>query len=681
MLKVQGNEYTNWGLTNLETFDQIKKNSKYFRNFGYAVTSGNYLDQAEILYAASSPGGNSNSGPMSGVILIISAESFLPSKKFQDADKIEYNYKHWKEKYQLAGKFGSYFGAALQSIDINGDGLEELLVGAPLQENSDKKSISGPINEHGCVYIYSALGEKKFIYNEPAQILCGEDPRGRFGTSIASLGDLNQDGFNDLAVGAPYGQSGGTVYIYYGDKNLNLNLRKFTVNAESYKSPLSFSSFGFSITGGVDLDGNGTPDLCIGSYADKNVAIFRTRPKMEIFPALFTYVKHKSENPIILEKDAGNFTLELCVTIRVKSNTKDLPHAINTVIHARIVIDRKQRTERFRFGRETSVNTSFVFPASETRVCQVFPVERKTISDELEGQEDVEVEYFLWYNYTKKKSPEISMFVIQNETDVPKISVTGQRFADFCSNCPYPVKTDLTQVDIPFKKECRRWNENGSLPVCRPNLTLAITGRYGDCGNLINSLNGSVNNLTFGDAPCIEVYVQVKNWNQTAYSPKMKLSWRWDTARMKLPILSGKEDVCIVREGSADCKLDRVKTYLETNRTQTQRFGFKLQQDPVTSKAVRFELNAEVYLESDNSSENVSASLTINHNVNASINLMDGSLSNNTFPIPVPGQLNYQFKTRIAGTTPLSGTIQFLLPVSVNWKGRKINLFTIDTPR
>ena len=48
--------------------------------------------------------------------------------------------------------------------------------------------------------------------------------RSRFGSSIANLGDLQKDGFEDFAVGAPYelhnDQYIGAVYIYRGSKNL-----------------------------------------------------------------------------------------------------------------------------------------------------------------------------------------------------------------------------------------------------------------------------------------------------------------------------------------------------------------------------------------------------------------------------------------------------------------------------
>lgn len=40
----------------------------------------------------------------------------------------------------------------------------------------------------------------------------------RFGFSITALGDINKDGYIDLAIGAPY-EGGGAIYIYLGSRN------------------------------------------------------------------------------------------------------------------------------------------------------------------------------------------------------------------------------------------------------------------------------------------------------------------------------------------------------------------------------------------------------------------------------------------------------------------------------
>ena len=88
---------------------------------------------------------------------------------------------------------------------MNGDGYTDLVVGAPFYEAT------------GAVYIY--LNGPKGITNDKRFKIEGQEAEGRFGFALANAGDLNNDGFADLIVGAPYEDSG-KVYVFNGAEKL-----------------------------------------------------------------------------------------------------------------------------------------------------------------------------------------------------------------------------------------------------------------------------------------------------------------------------------------------------------------------------------------------------------------------------------------------------------------------------
>lgn len=83
------------------------------------------------------------------------------------------------------------------------------MVGAPFY--MDEKDAGG------AAYVY--LNNQGFRTNHPYTRLTGMR-ESRFGIALSTAGDLNKDGFDDLAVGAPYSDEGyGAVYIFLGSKN------------------------------------------------------------------------------------------------------------------------------------------------------------------------------------------------------------------------------------------------------------------------------------------------------------------------------------------------------------------------------------------------------------------------------------------------------------------------------
>ncbi|XP_056130834.1 integrin alpha-5 [Lampris incognitus] len=182
-------------------------------------------------------------------------------------------------------QMGSYFGYAVATTDINSDGLTDLLVGAPMfmLRGSD-----GRLEEMGRVYVYLQRGPLDLAPQLPH--LNGTHVFGRFGSTIAPLGDLNQDGFNDVAVSAPFGGEDrqGLVYIYNGYSG-GLKDTPSQVIAGQWASSTVPASFGFALRGSKDLDMNGYPDLIVGAFGVDKAILYRSRPIVNTSASLTIY--------------------------------------------------------------------------------------------------------------------------------------------------------------------------------------------------------------------------------------------------------------------------------------------------------------------------------------------------------------------------------------------------------
>ncbi|KTG42018.1 hypothetical protein cypCar_00021048 [Cyprinus carpio] len=107
----------------------------------------------------------------------------------------------------MGEQVGSYFGSSVAIVDLNNDGWKDLIVGAPFY--FDRKKDKG-----GAVYVYM---NQNGSFREKADVMLTGPKDSAFGMAVVAIGDVNQDGFQDFAVGAPY-HSKGRVYIWMGNE-------------------------------------------------------------------------------------------------------------------------------------------------------------------------------------------------------------------------------------------------------------------------------------------------------------------------------------------------------------------------------------------------------------------------------------------------------------------------------
>ncbi|XP_060228321.1 integrin alpha-8 isoform X2 [Meriones unguiculatus] len=222
---------------------------------GYSVAAGEFTGDSQQELVAGIPRGAQNFGYVS----IINSTDMTFIQNF------------------TGEQMASYFGYTIVVSDVNSDGMDDILVGAPLF--MEREFESNP-REVGQVYLY--LQVSALLFQDP-QVLTGTETFGRFGSSVAHLGDLNQDGYNDIAIGAPFAgkDQRGEVLIYNGAPE-GLHATPSQVLQGMWGSQAIPSGFGFSLRGDADIDKNDYPDLLVGAFGKGKVAVYRARPVVTV---------------------------------------------------------------------------------------------------------------------------------------------------------------------------------------------------------------------------------------------------------------------------------------------------------------------------------------------------------------------------------------------------------------
>ncbi len=204
------------------------------QRFGFLVTpAGDANGDGVEDYAASARRDNAFRYP-SGMVVLYSGIDGSELRRFTSA-------RNWDR-----------FGHALAAAgDVNGDGYDDLIVGAP---DDDFSGIGT-----GSIFVYSGADGRAL------HTLRGSKVWDRFGSAVCSVGDIDLDGRPDFAVGVPLRESGykeaGAVELYSGRTGAML-LRVPGRSRDAF--------FGSEVVAMQDVTGDGIPDFAASGVLNAN---------------------------------------------------------------------------------------------------------------------------------------------------------------------------------------------------------------------------------------------------------------------------------------------------------------------------------------------------------------------------------------------------------------------------
>ncbi|XP_053219434.1 integrin alpha-L isoform X1 [Podarcis raffonei] len=338
---------------------------------------------------------------------------------------------NWTLKQDIPGQqIGSYFGAVLCSVDVDGDKETDLLlVGAP-QYFTEMRG--------GRVYVYTwkqgTLVHQGELTGDPGY------PLGRFGAAITDLSDISGDGLMDVAVGAPSeDEERGAVYIYNGhEKTLQMQYSQ-RISGARISPGLVF--FGQSIHGKRDLNGDGLTDIAVGALG--KVVVLRSRPIITVVTKVHSSPKEIPREDVECLGDAStwkNLVVDLSICFSTSLATKHYQGPLSPKLSFRFEIDRNRMRHRGVFKNGTKV-TDGVKELSLGEVCiQESILFKSCIEDYISP-----IKLFMNFSLGRDNNP-------SNGHPRPVLS---------------PLSNAVT-VEIPFDKHC------GEDQVCHADLKLSF---------------------------------------------------------------------------------------------------------------------------------------------------------------------------------------------------------------
>tara|TARA_B100001057_G_scaffold231612_1_gene231860 strand:+ start:217 stop:1761 length:1545 start_codon:yes stop_codon:yes gene_type:complete len=269
----------NYGISQIATVDSYYKISKTQGGFSGVLDNDDIFGNPECIgdlnndgiddFAIAAPG-DDDGGTNKGAIWILFMKNDFSVDSYQKISNTQGNFNGSLDSDDL-------IGAAISNIgDINSDGITDIAVGAWSDDD-------GGVNS-GAVWVIfmnpdgTVKSHQKISATQGG--LVGLTANRHFGRGICSLGDLDNDGVNDIAVGSPaYDDDGGLyrgcVWVLFLNSDGTVKSQQ---KINDYQGNLGYSlddedRFGYSIANIGDIDNDGVIDIAVGSKDDDDGGI------------------------------------------------------------------------------------------------------------------------------------------------------------------------------------------------------------------------------------------------------------------------------------------------------------------------------------------------------------------------------------------------------------------------
>ncbi|XP_023711534.1 integrin alpha-9 isoform X2 [Cryptotermes secundus] len=374
----------------------------------------------------------------------------------------------------------------------------------------------------------------------------------RFGIALANIGDLNMDGYEDIAVGAPY-EGNGVVYIYHGSVDGIKYEPAQIIQAENIDPQIK--GFGISLSKGADVDGNHYNDIAVGAFKSGHAVVLKSHPIITFKPTLNTSTRSVS-------RKAFNFSCTSCLSYTGWS----VPDTVDAKVTLQVDLS---------FGRANFISNEF--RRTNTHAYNITLRRGKQWCKDLRVQ-NTQIVY--------RTEPLLLAMTYELTNNPNKVQPRGPRDSaadEFCMECPVldSAQSTIITTMVAFETGCRSF-------VCTPDIK--IDARF----------MGIEETFILGEKQTLGIRLEVENIGEPAFFTRVNLIIPKVTPVVEIP------SICYDLSNQ-----DRKETYVlvcdigyPLEKNYTMDLVMSMKDVPAGTKTLTFKVNVTSAGNDNNPSDN-----------------------------------------------------------------------------